>query len=109
MVTSEQSAFFQKNGYLIVRDFLSPEEVKNLQAWAQQVHDYTPTEESDFMPYEVRCQLACLRTIQVYALTDPGRRRSTTGVNACCAAQRTLSTAIRASTTCSEERSFSGC
>ncbi|KAM3547800.1 hypothetical protein MY1884_009436 [Beauveria asiatica] len=52
MVTSDQTAFFQKNGYLIVRDFLSSDQVKSLQSWAQQVHNYKPTEESDFMPYE---------------------------------------------------------
>ncbi|KAM3430835.1 hypothetical protein MY4824_007468 [Beauveria thailandica] len=52
MVTSDQTAFFQQNGYLIVRDFLSSDQVRSLQSWAQQVHDYKPTEESDFMPYE---------------------------------------------------------
>ena len=53
MVSSEDVAFFKKNGYLIVRDFLSPEEIRSLQAWAQEVHDYEATETSEFMPYEV--------------------------------------------------------
>lgn len=54
MVSAQEVSFFQDNGYLIVRDFLSPEEIRNLQSWAQEVHDYEPTEASDFMPYEVR-------------------------------------------------------
>ncbi len=53
MVTKEQLEFFEENGYLIVRDFLSETEVKDLQDWAQQVHDWPATPESDFMPYEV--------------------------------------------------------
>lgn len=53
-VTGEQKSFFKENGYLVIRDFLSPEEVKSLQTWAQEVHDWQPTTESEFMPYEVR-------------------------------------------------------
>jgi hypothetical protein len=53
MVSDKQLEFFKKNGYLIVRDFLTADEVKNLQQWAQEVHDWTPTPGSSFMPYEV--------------------------------------------------------
>ncbi len=53
MVSSSDIASFKKNGYLVVRDFLSPEEISDLQAWAQEVHDYKATETSEFMPYEV--------------------------------------------------------
>lgn len=53
-ITSEQKSFFKENGYLVIRDFLSAEETKNLQTWAQEVHDWQPTTESEFMPYEVR-------------------------------------------------------
>lgn len=53
MVSANDVSFFKDNGYLIVRDFLSAEEIRDLQAWAQDVHDYKPTETSDFMPYEV--------------------------------------------------------
>lgn len=53
MVSSEDIASFKKNGYLIVRDFLSAEEIRDLQSWAQEVHDYEATETSEFMPYEV--------------------------------------------------------
>ncbi|KAK3182130.1 hypothetical protein K4F52_006499 [Lecanicillium sp. MT-2017a] len=52
MVSSEDIASFKKNGYLIVRDFLSAEEIRDLQSWAQEVHDYEATETSEFMPYE---------------------------------------------------------
>jgi hypothetical protein len=54
-VTNDQISFFKDNGYLIIRDFLSLQEVQNLQTWAQEVHDWKPTTESEFMPYEV-CQ-----------------------------------------------------
>lgn len=53
MVNEDQILFFKKNGYLIIRDLLSPEQAKDLQSWAQEVHDWKPTETSDFMPYEV--------------------------------------------------------
>ncbi|KAM0454392.1 hypothetical protein ACHAPV_008472 [Trichoderma viride] len=48
----EQVAFFKANGYLIVRDMLSDTETKELQRWAQEVHDWTPNADSQFMPYE---------------------------------------------------------
>jgi hypothetical protein len=54
MITNDQIGFFKKNGYLIVRDLLSPEQVKDLQSWAEEVHNWKPTETSEFMPYEVR-------------------------------------------------------
>jgi hypothetical protein len=47
---------FKESGYLIIRDLLSPTEVEDLQQWAQEVHDWKPTPESIFMPYEV-CSL----------------------------------------------------
>lgn len=53
MLTAQQLRFFAQNGYLVLRDFLSAEEARNLQRWAQEVHDWTPAEQSDFMPYEV--------------------------------------------------------
>lgn len=53
MVTTEQLEFFKKNGYLIVRDFLSEQETKDVQQWAQEVHDWKTTDEAEFMPYEV--------------------------------------------------------
>ncbi|ATY61639.1 Phytanoyl-dioxygenase [Cordyceps militaris] len=52
MIPLSDVASFKDNGYLIVRDFLSPEEITNLKSWAQEVHDYQATESSDFMPYE---------------------------------------------------------
>lgn len=53
MVSASDVTFFQDNGYLIVRDFLSPEEITDLKSWSQEVHDYDATETSEFMPYEV--------------------------------------------------------
>ena len=53
-VSSEQIEFFKKNGYIIVRDLLSRSETEQVQKWAQEVHDWSATAESGFMPYEVR-------------------------------------------------------
>ncbi|KAF5586155.1 epoxidase subunit A [Fusarium subglutinans] len=52
VVTDDQIYFFKKNGYLIVRDLLQPEQVKDLQSWAEEVRNWKPTEDSEFMPYE---------------------------------------------------------
>ena len=62
MVSTEQLTSFRENGYLIVRDLLTEPEIKSLQQWAQQVHDWEPTAESEFMPYEVNTILAILKT-----------------------------------------------
>ncbi|KAH0531007.1 hypothetical protein TsFJ059_005570 [Trichoderma semiorbis] len=52
MLSAEQVAFFKANGYLIVRDILNDAETAEVQKWAQEVHDWTPTADSQFMPYE---------------------------------------------------------
>ncbi|KAL7904830.1 hypothetical protein GGI35DRAFT_472039 [Trichoderma velutinum] len=52
MLSAEQVAFFKANGYLIVPDILNDAETVEVQKWAQEVHDWTPTAESQFMPYE---------------------------------------------------------
>jgi hypothetical protein len=54
MVSQQDIQFFQKSGYLIVRDLLSSQEVQNLMQWTKEVQDWEPTPDSDFMPYEVR-------------------------------------------------------
>ena len=51
-ITSEQQSFFDKKGYLILRDVMSPEEVAALQRWAQEVHNLPRTSETPWMPYE---------------------------------------------------------
>ena len=50
-ITSEGRDSFDENGYLIIRDLLSPEETKDLQQWAQEVHDWPNDESSPWMPY----------------------------------------------------------
>lgn len=52
IVSPEQHSFFEKNGYLILRDAMSSEGTKDLQQWAQEVHDLPRTSESPWMPYE---------------------------------------------------------
>jgi 2-aminoethylphosphonate dioxygenase len=53
MLSEEQLESFRRNGYLILRDVLSGQETKDLQAWAQEVHDWPTDESSPWMPYEV--------------------------------------------------------
>lgn len=52
IVTPSQHEFFTKNGYLILRDVLSPAETTALQQWAQEIHDLPRTPDSPWMPYE---------------------------------------------------------
>jgi hypothetical protein len=54
MISDEKIEFFKSNGYVIIRDLLTPEQTKDLQKWAEEVRNWKPTETSDFMPYEVR-------------------------------------------------------
>jgi len=51
-ISVEQRNFFDKNGYLILRDVLNESQVTELQRWAQQVHDLPRTLETPWMPYE---------------------------------------------------------
>lgn len=51
-ISPEQQDFFEKKGYLILRDVLSESEVTDLQRWAQEVHDLPRTAETPWMPYE---------------------------------------------------------
>ena len=52
-VSEEQIDFFKEHGYLILQDVLCPDEVTNLQIWAQEVHDWPITPGVPYMPYEV--------------------------------------------------------
>jgi hypothetical protein len=54
-VDAEDVDFFKRHGYLIVRNLLTKSETDDLQRWAQEVHDWQPTPDSTFMPYEVQC------------------------------------------------------
>ncbi|OAP61447.1 hypothetical protein AYL99_03650 [Fonsecaea erecta] len=52
LLSEQQLQLFRKNGYLILRDVLSEEQTKNLQQWAQEVHDWPTDANSPWMPYE---------------------------------------------------------
>jgi hypothetical protein len=52
-LSPDQVQCFQKHGYLILRDLLTPAEVIDLKSWAKEVHGWKPTVDSVFMPYEV--------------------------------------------------------
>lgn len=51
-ISTEQQLSFEKKGYLILRDILSPSETIDLKQWAQEVHDLPQTSETPWMPYE---------------------------------------------------------
>lgn len=51
-ISPQQKASFDDDGYLIIRDLLSPQETEDLQAWAHEVHDWPRDESSPWMPYE---------------------------------------------------------
>lgn len=51
-ISAEQQAFFEKNGYLILRDVMTADKVVALQRHAQEVHDLPRTAETPWMPYE---------------------------------------------------------
>lgn len=50
-LTNDEKSAFEADGYLIIRDLLSPEETTHLQTWAQEVHDWPTDESSPWMPY----------------------------------------------------------
>lgn len=52
IISPEQKAFFERNGYLIIHDIISEDEARDLQQWVQEVHDLPRTPESHWMPYE---------------------------------------------------------
>ncbi|KUJ18468.1 PhyH-domain-containing protein [Mollisia scopiformis] len=51
-ISKEQKEFFDKNGYLILRDVFNEVDVEGLQRWSQEVHDLPRTAETPWMPYE---------------------------------------------------------
>ena len=53
-IDAEDVEFFKRYGFLIIRNLLTKSETDDLQRWAQEVHDWRPTPDSTFMPYEVQ-------------------------------------------------------
>ncbi|KAL2811870.1 hypothetical protein BJX63DRAFT_443853 [Aspergillus granulosus] len=51
-LSADQLQGFRERGYLLIPGFFSKEESKNLQQWAQEVHDLPRTPEVPWMPYE---------------------------------------------------------
>ncbi|KAL9066621.1 MAG: hypothetical protein Q9161_007451 [Pseudevernia consocians] len=51
-LSQESISSFADNGYLVLHNLLTPSETKNLQKWAQEVHDLPRTPEVPWMPYE---------------------------------------------------------
>lgn len=101
LLTREQLQCFEDSGYLILRDILSEQETKDLQQWAQEVHDWPTDENSPWMPYEV------VKLGRPWITEDAKRwtRRSTLRDKRCCVARRTMRTRIQVSMVFSAERS----
>lgn len=73
-ISREERASFERNGFLIIRDFLLPSETRDLQKWAQEVHDWPTDESSPWMPYaeiNARGQRVLCRT-ENYAASHNG-------------------------------------
>jgi hypothetical protein len=58
----EDIEFFKARGYLVISHLLSSAEVEDLHQWVQEVHNWKPTSESIFMPYEV-CSLLIVKML----------------------------------------------
>jgi 2-aminoethylphosphonate dioxygenase len=50
-ISTEDKDRFEEDGFLIIRDLLTPEETRDLQVWAQEVHDWPNDESSPWMAY----------------------------------------------------------
>lgn len=71
---SEQLEMFEKNGYLMLPDVLSPDEVQEMQQWAAEVKGW-PNRPGEHMPYEeVRADgtTGLCRTESESAILGPG-------------------------------------
>ncbi|KAJ0414048.1 hypothetical protein BJY00DRAFT_305898 [Aspergillus carlsbadensis] len=52
ILTPEQTASYQEDGFLLIQGFLDPRETIRLQEWTQEVHDLPRTSDASYMPYE---------------------------------------------------------
>jgi 2-aminoethylphosphonate dioxygenase len=50
-ISIEDKNRFEEDGFLIIRDLLTPDETRDLQLWAQEVHDWPNDETSPWMAY----------------------------------------------------------
>jgi 2-aminoethylphosphonate dioxygenase len=50
-LNSTEREAFDRDGYLIIQNLLSPEETTALRVWAQEVHDWPNDESSPWMAY----------------------------------------------------------
>lgn len=91
-ISSEQSQSFEDDGFLVLRGVLSQSETKDLQRWAQEVHDWPVLPESPWMPYEV-VQNPELQK----AVTYTRIRRSTPAANESSAELKTMRITMKAS------------
>ena len=52
-LSQDKIQFFVENGFIVLKNVFTPTETKELQEWAQVVHDLPRTSEVPWMPYEV--------------------------------------------------------
>jgi hypothetical protein len=52
ILTAAQRASFEEQGYLVLRDVLSPFEISALKTWSQEVHDLPRTPDCPYLQYD---------------------------------------------------------
>ena len=100
MLSEEQVQSFHHDGYLIIQDVLSEQETRDLQRWAQEVHDWPTAEESPWMPYEVFHLVVCMRKSRA----EDWIRKSTLMEGRSSAEQRIMPIPIQGSAACSADQ-----
>ena len=89
-LSQNQTQFFADNGFIVLKNVLTLSETKELQKWAQEVHDLPRTSEVPWMPYEVNRSSNGTSTEQrLFRRLKGTLRRSMLQANECSVAQRT--------------------
>ena len=104
-LSQDQVQFFADNGFIILKNALTPSEMIKLQEWAQEVHDLPRTSEVPWMPYEVnRFSNGTSTGLKLFKQLKGTVRKSMLQANECSAAQRTSLITTPALTTSFEAR-----
>ncbi len=89
-LSQDQIQLFADNGFIVLKNVLTPSETKKLQEWAQEVHDLPRTSEVPWMPYEViRFSNGTFTGQKLFRRLKGTVRKSMLQANECSAAQRT--------------------
>ncbi len=107
-LSQDQIQSFADNGFIVLNNVLSSSETKELQGWAQEVHDLPCTSEVPWMPYEVnRISNGTSMGQRLFRWLKGTVRKSMLQANECSAAPRTSLITTPTLTTSFEARVFS--